>query len=186
MKVTISVLNTIALLPILLYPVVWAMSIMVFSNPAAEKKIFAHIIYWCLVGYPIPIIAAVFFSYRYNSVWLSLLALIPALAVCFALLLDRPGKGNKEDFDTKSRDFVFNSRKFISLQEVGKWKHPYLYEKKMFSYRSTQLGMIDGNTFNVFRSKLTILPYLTECKNSEGKSFLEVYKVVEMRPRTKR
>ena len=185
MKATISFLNSIALLPILFYPMVWAMSTMVFSNPAVERKLFAHLIYWCLVGYPIPIIAAVFFSFRHNSFWLSLVALIPALAICFALLLAQPNKGKKEDFETKPRDFVCNSRKFIYLEEFGKWKHPWLYEKKMFSYKATRLGKIDGNTFNISRSKSSILSELNECKNSEGKSLIELYTVVKMRSRSK-
>ena len=52
--------------------------------------------------------------------------------------------------------------------------------------RDKVLGVLkDGNTFNISRSKSSILSELNECKNSEGKSLIELYTVVKMRSRSK-
>lgn len=177
MKTSITILNIIAALPLVAYPLMLFGTIFLFDNPNFKPWILIA----CFTGYPIIIIALIYFSRRYDSILLAILALIPLLMMIY-FFKDSFGNNNngaKEGFNSAQKDFVCDKNSFISLKKLedasdDSRRQLYLYEKKgLFSFNEKFLG-------TVFDSKKVNWALGSEkkvglCKNNDGKSPLDLY-----------
>ncbi len=82
---TITIINIVSILPILLYPFIFIAGAMSFDAPGSIQSIGPWVIFLISTLYPIFIVSFVIASRKYQSLLLALIATIPFL-IFFVLL----------------------------------------------------------------------------------------------------
>ena len=85
-KTILIILNVVSLLPILAYPFILLAGVMSFDAPGSTKSILPWLVLTLSVLYPVIIIALIYFSHRYQSMWLAAIGAIPGVLILCALL----------------------------------------------------------------------------------------------------
>jgi len=177
-KVIIMFVNVISAFPILIYPVILITSPMIFDAPGSGESVSNWIGFFALMSYPLFIIVFILLSRKKNSLILALVALIPLLLLTFVFLFSG-GLAQKDSYNTLSKDFICDSKSFISINGKGNQiSSVNLLEKKNFlNYRYEAIATIDNNiSINLMsENSQEAKNLLSNCKNEEGKSLLDIY-----------
>lgn len=185
MKIIITVINILSVIPILLYPFLSILGVMSFDTPGSEKNILAWIIFIIVLGYPVLIIAFIILSRMYNSTSFALVALVPLFFLGY-LLFFSGNTAQKNNYENLHRDFVCNKDSFLSISyPENPISRIYLYEKKMFKYREEDIASIYEqkwvlpNNINNKEVREKIPGLLTDCRNEEGKSLIDIFTLID-------
>lgn len=180
-KNVITIINIISAIPILIYPLFFAFSVMIFDPPGSFQSVSHWVEFFVSVTYPIFIIVLIIFSRKKNSLSLALIALIPLLFLFFIFFFSS-GLAQKDNYNTLSKDFICDSNSFISISGKGNQISSInLLEKKNFlNYRYEAIATIDNNiSINLMSSNpKEAKDLLSNCKNIEGKSLLDTYNLI--------
>ena len=121
-KRLLTIINIISVIPLLIYPVLFLSSLMVFEVPRSGQVSSAMIMAWLWLTYPLLIGLFIFLSRKFKSIPLALVASIPFLfMVAFSIkaLIDVMNRNRvvEEFLTTISKDFVcqsgLNANKFM-------------------------------------------------------------------------
>ncbi len=184
---TLTIINVISALPILLYPALLITGIMSFDAPSSGRAISAWVLFIFSIAYPLVILALIFLSRRYDSLSLALIALIPLIVLVYVFFVSG-GTAQKNSFNTLKKDYVCDSSSFLSLggNETDPIRKLQLLEKWNFlTYKNNVIASIYGNKWiNAERINLKDIrdrtdQLLSSCKNNEGKTPIQVYSRVE-------
>ncbi len=85
-KVMITVLNILSALPIIIYPILLATSIMVFAVPGVTKSVTGLVTGFSMLLFPIVIVVGIILSRKYNSVAWAVFACIPLIVFVGVLI----------------------------------------------------------------------------------------------------
>jgi len=178
-KNIITAINLISFVPILLFPFILLAGSMAFDAPGSEKSILAFTVPLILIGYPIFIIVFIVLSRKKNSLLLALVALIPMLFLIYTFLFS-DGLAQKSNYDTLNKDFICNANSFLSVEKNGNFGSISLLKKNNFyTYKNESVALIENNEINIMSANpREEKDLLSNCKNKEGKSLLDVYELV--------
>jgi len=179
-KNIITIINIISALPILLYPFSFIAGIMSFDAPGSGQHILPWIMFLASTLYPIFIIIFIIFSRKKNSLLLASIAFIPLLFLIYIFLFSG-GLAQKDDYNTRSRDFICNSNSFLSVEKNGNFGGINLLEKKNFyTYGNETIALIENNEIGPMSTNSNeVKNLLSNCKNKEGKSLLDIYNLTK-------
>ena len=175
-KNIITIINIVSAIPILAYPLIFIAGAMFFDAPGSNYSISAWIGFLLSISYPAFIIGFIVFSRKKNSTSLALVGLIPLLFLLYIFLI-AGGTDQKNNYETLNKDFICNSNSFISIDDSDGMD--LLEKKNFFTYKNEPFAIIDNN------KQLSLMPWLknsketqdllSNCKNKEGKSLLDLY-----------
>lgn len=175
-KAVITIINIIAALPILFYPFSFIAGLMVFDAPGSGYSILAWTMFLFSMGYPVFIVAFIIASRKNNSLLLASTALIPLLFLIYIFLFSG-GLVQKNDYNTRSRDFICDSNSFLSVEKNGSFGGISLLEKKNFyTYGNETIALIENSKISLMSANpKETRELLSRCKNKDGKSLLDIY-----------
>jgi len=112
----LKIINVLSAIPILIYPIVFFMSIMAFDSPSS-LSVLSFFVACVILSYPAFIILLIYFSRKHNSLILASIALIPLLISSYVFFyFEIADLDHKKDFDTRKRDFVCDANSFLSFE----------------------------------------------------------------------
>lgn len=176
-KIIITIINIISATPILLYPIVFATSGMIFDAPGSGELISNWIGFFAFITYPIFIVLLIINSRKKNSLPLALVALIPLLFLLFVFFFSA-GLAQKEDYDTLSRDFICDSNSFLWIQNGTAHGIDFLEKENFLNYSHINLAFMENGSIKIYSNNISfqkVKDLLSNCKNKEGKSLLDFY-----------
>lgn len=176
-KIIITVANIISSIPILIYPIIFATSGMIFDAPDSGKYILNWIGFFILMLYPLFIITFIIFSRKKNSLLLASVALIPLLFLLFVFFFSA-GLSQKDDYNTLNKDFICNSNSFLWLQNGTAHAIDFLEKENFLNYSHINLGFIENGSIKIYSNNISLekaKDLLSNCKNKESKSLLDIY-----------
>ena len=186
MKIAITVLNVISALAILPYPGIVIAGVMAGDSPSSGN-ILPWIILLLSLGYPFIIGGIIFLSQRHDSLSLALIALVPLIVLVYVFIISG-GTVQKNNFNTLQKDCVCDPGSFLSLggKETDPIRGLMLLEKRnFFTYRKNDIASVYGNKWinseriNSKDTRDRTDQLLNSCKNTEGKTPVQVYSKIE-------
>lgn len=183
-NIVIIVLNILALLPVLIYPAILMSGIMSAASPNASKFL-GNFIFYLSLSYPIFLIGLVFLSRKYDSLLIAIVAVIPFLFLIYFLFFSGAGE-QKKRFDSFEKPFTCGQNIFLGIERFPDFNNLYFLSKKNFlNYDINYWGRINNeykiiSILNYYENKIIkdkIDSILSECKTSDGKNILDVYKI---------
>lgn len=186
-KRLLTIINIISVIPLLIYPVLFLSSLMVFEVPGSGKVTSAMVMAWLWLTYPLFIALFIFLSRKFKSISLALVASIPFLfMVAFsvkALMDEMKRKRVVEEFlTTISKDFVcqsgVNANKFITYEKEKK-QLVIIDPEASDSYFSGPVGKVEGDQLKLFFQIAVAKEQYEKCLNKDGKSIFDVFTISE-------
>ncbi|MEZ4210916.1 MAG: hypothetical protein R3B39_01300 [Candidatus Paceibacterota bacterium] len=188
MKILITILNSLSVIPIFVYPAILGAGIMSLDSP--NNGFLGWTIFIISITYPLLIIGLIILSRKYTSLVLAIIAAIPFFIILYTLFFSN-ALYYKKRFSELEKDFVCGSGEFLSLGtqdekiSLPNTKSLYLLENKNFlSYKVHYAGTLYDNKLLYKKEKLNegfsnkVDVFLGQCKDSEGKTPLELYKII--------
>lgn len=184
MKIVYFILNALSFIPVFLYPVALASSIMIFDSPGSSERWDLKLFYFAIWLYPIFIILCIIATWKFDSIWPALLAQIP-LVYTLSGIAASP-MANKKEFNSAEKQYVYNDNTFINLEREDKSGWVYAYQRLgMFKYISkAMIGQLVDNKIIVYydssQSGLHPSPkeLITSSKNSNGQTLSENFQIL--------
>ncbi len=176
-KIIITIVNIISATPILFYPFSFIAGIMIFDAPGSGESILNWGGFFASVLYPLFIVAFIILSRKNNSLSLASIALIPLLFLFFTFFFSG-GLAQKGDYDSLSRDFICNSNSFLWIQNGTAQGIDLLEKENFLNYSHINLAFIENRSIKIYSNNIPFQEakdLLSKCKNSEGKSLLDLY-----------
>ena len=184
-KNLLTILNIISASPIIIYPVLFLSSFMILGVPGSGKPTTALVMAWLWLSYPVFILVLIFFSRKFRSLSLALIACIPFVFMfVFAMIaLVNEIKRRivvKEFISTLSKDFVCatgsNANKFITV-DVEKKQLIMIDPTASDSYFAEPVGKMDFGKLELFFQLSESKDQYGKCLNSDGESIFDLYNV---------
>jgi len=91
----ITILNILAVIPMVLYPVLLATSIMTFSMPTTDNPVKKMFLGFAMLLFPVLIVVGIVLSRKYNSIIWAIIACIPLIILMLLLIKNKFSAGNK-------------------------------------------------------------------------------------------
>jgi hypothetical protein len=185
-KVLIIILNCIAGLSLLMYPLILMAGIMGFDAPGSERSGVMQLIFLAILVSPILIVVSIVLSWMRQSMVWAIIGCIP-VAICLVFLgseLLRSSKFYKHEFDTVRRDFVCSNNAFIHIDDPSEKSvtTAYLYSKKGYKYTKTGVATVyDQEYVYILPSDKvvdTVDQDISSCKNNDNNGLTDVYKEI--------
>lgn len=116
MKSLLILFSILAAIPIILYPLAWALSITIFDAPNSTQVPWKHLLYYAVLGYPIFIIICIIFAWKFDSIIWAIIGMIPLF--CFIPIL-LPDSAFKERFNNTQKDYICNQETYLNVHVPG-------------------------------------------------------------------
>src|SRR3989344_6766803 len=178
-KIITTIINILSAVPILFYSFILGAGFMIFDAPGSGQYILNWGAFFASVLYPVFIIVFIIASRKNNSLPLALVALLPLLFLLFVLFTPIE-TAQKDDYNTRSKDFICDSNSFLSVEKNGDFGGINLLKKKNFyTYENGTIATIENMSINIFsENPKETKNLLSNCKNKEGKSLLDIYNLI--------
>lgn len=187
MRILLTIINILSLVPLLAYPALFVAGIMSFDAPNSDKSLMTWVIFAACVGYPLFIVLFIILSQIRFSATLALIGLVPLFVLSYVFFISG-GTAQKENFNTLHKDFVCDFSSFLSLG--GTETDPirslsFLERKNFFKYQNSRIATVYGNKWikaeqinpKDVRDKTDTL--LNSCRNIDGKTAFQTYEKIE-------